>query len=100
LSNPYLVGAAILSAGLQGIEGKLDPGPPSKPDITAEEDPDFEKLASSLPEALADLEAEPATEEFFSKDFVTAYTAMRRNELSRFNDWVTDWERREYLEFF
>ena len=25
-----------------------------------------------------------------------AYSVMRRHELSRFNDWVTDWERNEY----
>ena len=31
---------------------------------------------------------------------VTAFSAMKRFELSRFNDWVTDWERNEYLEFY
>jgi len=29
-----------------------------------------------------------------------AYSVMRRHELSRFNDWVTDWEQNEYLEVF
>ena len=29
-----------------------------------------------------------------------AYLVMRRYELSRFNDWVTDWERQEYLELY
>lgn len=100
LSNPYLVGAGILSAGLKGIEDQLDPGPPSKPDVLAEEDPDFEPLPASLPEALHALESEPATKGFFSDDFVTAYSTMRRSELSRLNDWVTDWERQEYLESF
>jgi glutamine synthetase len=31
---------------------------------------------------------------------VTVYSAMRRYELSRFTDSVTDWERAEYLELF
>ena len=34
------------------------------------------------------------------KDFVTAYTTMRRYELQRFDDHVTDWERQEYVEVF
>jgi glutamine synthetase len=100
LSNPYLVGAALVASGLKGIEDGLSPPEPSKPGIPAEEDESLEKLPSSLPEALDALESEPATEDFFGREFITAYTAMRRYELSRFNDHVTDWERGEYLEMF
>ena len=46
------------------------------------------------------LEAEPATREFFGSEFITAYTRMRRYELSRVADHVSDWERMEYLELF
>jgi glutamine synthetase len=99
LSNPYLVGAALLSAGLAGIEQGLTPPEPSG-DAPAEEDGSLEPLPTSLPEALAALTAEPDTVEFFGKDFLTAYTTMRNHELSRFADWVTDWEREEYLELF
>jgi glutamine synthetase len=100
LSNPYLVGAALLSAGLKGIEDEIDPGPSSKPGVPAEDDPEFESLPASSAEALEALEAEPATKGFFSDEFVSAYTTMRRYELSRQNDHVTDWERNEYLELF
>jgi hypothetical protein len=31
---------------------------------------------------------------------VTAYSRMRRAEVSRFRDSVSDWERTEYLELF
>jgi glutamine synthetase len=99
LSNPYLVGAALLSAGLQGIEQGLKPPEPSG-DTPAEEDGSLEPLPSSLVEALGELESEPATKEFFGEEFLKAYTAMRRYELSRFADAVTDWERQEYLELF
>ena len=71
---------------------------PSKPGVPAEEDPSFEKLPIALEESLEALEQEPATKEFFGEEFVTVYSAMRRYELSRFTDWVTDWERAEYLE--
>jgi len=100
LANPYLIGAALLQAGLQGIEEQLEPGPTSKPGIPAEDDEDFEKLPGSIHEALAEFESEPATRAFFGEEFVRAYLVMRRYELSRFNDWVTDWERQEYLELY
>ena len=100
LSNPYLAGAALLSAGLQGIAEGLTPPEPSKPGMPAEEDPANEPLPASLPEALDALESEPRSAEFFGEEFLTAYLTMRRYELSRFNDWVTDWERQEYLEVF
>jgi len=100
LSNPYLVGAALLQAGLQGIADGLTPPEPSKVGVPAEEDPSNEPLPTSLPEALGALEAEPKAADFFGGDFLTAYLTMRRYELSRFSDWVSDWERQEYLEVF
>jgi len=100
LANPYLVGAALLQAGLQGIQDRIDPGPTSKPGIPAEDDEDFEKLPTSIHRALEEFEAEPKIRAFFGDEFVTAYLVMRRHELSRFNDWVSDWERQEYLELF
>jgi glutamine synthetase len=100
LSNPYLVGAALIQAGLRGIEDELPAPEPSRPGVPAEEDASFEPLPVELGESLDALEQEPATKEFFGEEFVTAYTTMRRYELSRFADWVTDWERTEYLEMF
>lgn len=100
LANPYLIAAALLQAGLQGVQDKLDPGPTSKPGLPAEDDDDFDKLPTSIHQALDDFENEPATRSFFGDEFVDAYLAMRRYELSRHNDWVGDWERQEYLELF
>jgi len=99
LSNPYLVGAALLSAGLAGIEQGLKPPPPSS-GAPAEDDPSLEPLPSSLAEALGELSGEPATKEFFGEEFLKVYTAIRGHELARFADSVSDWERQEYLELF
>jgi glutamine synthetase len=99
LSNPYLVGAAVLSAGLAGIEQGLTPPPPSS-GVPAEEDPSLEPLPTSLPEALGELAGEPATKEFFGEEFLKVYGAIRGHELARFADSVSDWERQEYLELF
>ncbi len=100
MSNPYLVGAALVQAGLRGIEEGLSAPEPSKRGVPAEEDDALEKLPTDLHESLDALEQEPATKDFFGEEFLTAYTTMRRYELSRSNDWVTDWERTEYLELF
>ncbi|HET8526174.1 MAG TPA: glutamine synthetase family protein [Actinomycetota bacterium] len=100
LSNPYLVGAALIQAGLRGIEDKLTAPEPSEPGVPAEEDDTLEKLPVDLSESLDVLEAEPATRDFFGEEFITAYTTMRRYELSRLADHVSDWERTEYLELF
>ncbi len=100
LSNPYLVGAALIQGGLRGIGEGLTAPDPSRPGVPAEEDDSLEKLPLELEGSLDALEQEPAMKEFFGEEFVTAYTTMRRYELSRFNDEVSQWERTEYLEMF
>ncbi|MGH2634680.1 MAG: glutamine synthetase family protein [Actinomycetota bacterium] len=100
LSNPYLVCAALVQAGLRGIEEGLTAPGPSRPGVPAEDDDSFEKLPTELEESLDALELDPAAKDFFGEEFVAAYTTMRRYELSRLADWVTDWERTEYLELF
>ena len=34
------------------------------------------------------------------EDLVKVFTTVKRFELARFNDHVTDWERNEYLEVY
>mgnify|MGYP000683987122 CR=1 FL=1 len=42
----------------------------------------------------------PVYADLLGKDFVTAYTIMRRHELARFRAHITDWESSEYLELY
>jgi glutamine synthetase len=51
-------------------------------------------------ESLEALEADERIAAALGDDFVTAYGVMRRHELSRFDDHVTDWERNEYVEIY
>ena len=78
-----------------GIADKLELEPPATP--PAEEDPSKPQLPTTVEESLALLE-EDADRRAPRHEFVTAYTAMRRHELQRFADHVTDWELEEYLE--
>ena len=98
LSNPYLACAALLAAGLLGIEDELELEPPARP--PAEEDESKEQLPTSIEESLGLLEGDERLVEVLGSEFVEAYTVMRRYELQRFADHVTDWEREEYLELF
>jgi glutamine synthetase len=98
LSNPYLVSAALLGAGLLGIAEELELGPPAQ--APAEEDESKAKLPTTVEESLALLEADEKMVDLLGSEFVQAYTVMRRHELQRFADHVTDWEREEYLELF
>ncbi len=98
LSNPYLASAALLAAGLLGMTGELELEPPARP--PAEEDETKEPLPTSLEESLQLLESDEKLVELLGSEFIEAYTVMRRHELNRLADHVTDWELEEYLEIF
>ena len=100
LSNPYLVMAAVLAAGLLGIENKLDPGAPSEAGVPAEDDPRFSALPTHLHAGLDALEQADDLRELLGDEFVRIYTTVRRYELARFEDHVTDWEREEYARVY
>lgn len=87
-SNPYLCFSAILMAGLDGIQNRIDPGEPQDKDLyelPAEE----AKLIKQVPGSLgAVLDALEADHEFllkgdvFTKDLLEAYIEYKRkNEL-------------------
>lgn len=93
-ANPYLVSAATLAAGYDGIRRKLDPGPPR-----TESDGDNGKpLPQSPEEALRALETNEIMTEFLSEDLIRAYTSSKRRELQSFHETVTDWEREQYVD--
>jgi glutamine synthetase len=96
MSNPYLAGAAVLAAGVIGIEDELELEPPAS--APAEEDASKPPLPTSVGESLAALEEDERMVDALGQEFVSAYTAVRRYELQRFDDHVTDWELEEYLE--
>jgi glutamine synthetase len=98
LSNPYLASAGLLGAGLLGVAEGLELEPPAR--APAEEDESKEKLPTTVEESLSLLEADEKIVDLLGAEFVQAYTVMRRYELQRFADHVTDWEREEYLELY
>jgi glutamine synthetase len=98
LANPYLVAAALLASGLLGITDRLELEPAAHP--PAEEDESKKQLPTTLEESLQLLTEDARITEMLGSEFVKAYTVMRRYELQRFADHVTDWELQEYLEIY
>ena len=98
LANPYLATAALLGAGLLGIAEELELEPPARP--PAEEDGSKPPLPTTPDESLRLLEKDEQIVELLGPEFVQAYTVMRRYELQRYADHVSDWELEEYLELY
>ena len=98
LSNPYITAAGVLAAGLLGIEA----GTPLRAGVEgpSEENEGLEKMAPNLDQALDNLEADSAFCNLLGADFVKVFTTVKRAELARFHDHVTDWERNEYMEIY
>jgi len=94
--NPYLVYAAALASGLDGIERRTEPPPIFEGDVyTAEDLPEVPK---SLRDATDLFEQSEFARSVFGEEVVQHYTHFFRTEQAAFDEAVTDWERQRYFE--
>ena len=100
LANPYLTLAAFLAAGIIGIEGKLKPPRASEFGKPAEDDPRWTPLPWTLHESLGALDASTELRSILGDEFVDIYLTVKRHELRRYEDHVSDWEINEYAELY
>jgi len=89
-ANPYLIIAASLASGLDGIENRLVP-----PEDHEKEAPQFPKTLDS---ALDYFEASALAREFFGEEFVKLFITLGRHEVELYNSAITDWEWNRYFE--
>ncbi|ELU10090.1 hypothetical protein CAPTEDRAFT_167530 [Capitella teleta] len=88
-SNPYLVMAATIAAGVDGIQNKIEP-------VTGE---GLEELPHSLDEALTLLEADEVLVEALGKDFVQMFCGIKRElEIEKLKDVCITEDREEDFE--
>ena len=89
-ANPYLAFAAMMMAGLDGVQNKIHPGDPSDKnlyDLPPEEDAKIPTVCSSLDQALDALDKD---REFltrggvFSNEMIDAYIELKMQEVTRF----------------
>jgi glutamine synthetase len=94
--NPYLGYAALLAAGLDGIENRTDPGPELVGN--AYEEAEAEPFPSSLREAVDLWEGSEFARQAFGEDVWRHYLNYGRTEQRLFDQVVTDYERRRMFE--
>jgi glutamine synthetase len=94
-ASPHLLGAALLAAGLHGVEEKLPLPDPQVGDADAA--PNTEKhTPHSLAESLEALAADDVLVDLLDRRLVDAFIELKRQENDRWLRAVTDWEQREY----
>jgi glutamine synthetase len=107
-ANPYLYMAANIAAGLDGMRRELDPPPPVEADPYVSQNP---MLPTSLADAIGALEKDTFYREAFGDTLVDYLLQMKKAENGRYEaaiaesplmdpQDVSDWEMREYFEFY
>lgn len=95
--NPYLAMAAVLAAGLHGVEQglKLDTPPITGTNQGAENIP---RAPRTLIETTRNFRQSTIARDWFGDDFVDHFAATREWEWRQWLDGVTDWELKRYFE--
>ena len=104
-NNPYLGGALVLAAGLEGIREKIDPGAPHTDNMYLKTPEELASLGVSyLPRTLAEavdaFEADPLSREVFGSLMADTFVQFKREEWESYMNHVSDWERERYLKFY
>lgn len=90
-ANPYLAFSALLMAGLDGIERRIDPGDAMETnlyDIPSERPGEFPMLCRSLREALDALEEDHdflRVDDVFPAELIESYIALKWTEVTRYD---------------
>jgi glutamine synthetase len=93
--NPYLAIAALIAAGLHGIEEGVELPPPLEGNAY---ESDAERFPSSLREAVAALEGSTTARAAFGDEMVDHYVNYGRIEQRLYDSVVTCWERERLFE--
>jgi glutamine synthetase len=108
--NPYLGAAAILAAGLDGIERGLDPGDPTS-ELNLHEVSEAERrelgiemLPANLLDATRELERDEVVRRALGttprEEYADYYIAVKRGEWQQAHEQITQWELDRYLQLY
>jgi len=100
--NPYLQFSAMLSAGMEGINKKIEPPEPIETDIyklsaTNRKKLGIGSLPENLAEALDELEKSDLMKEILGAHVWTHFLYIKGAEWDEYRIQVTDWEIEKYL---
>jgi glutamine synthetase len=103
--NPYLALAVMLAAGLDGIEQRLDPGPPVNKNIYKMSHRErrhlrIDELPGNLSEALDALEKDDLMRQTLGEHIFQHFIEAKREEWGDYIRQVSPWERDRYLKVY
>jgi len=86
-TNPYLLQAGILAAGIDGLEKKRNPGKPINVNMyeEAHKVKGAKKLPLSLPQALSNLDKSKVLKAAFGKEVINSYITLKNREIKKYN---------------
>jgi glutamine synthetase len=104
-ANPYLATAALIAAGLDGIDRKLDPGPACEDDLfklTLAEirSRDIALLPQDLNEATMALRADEVVCAALGETLTNQFIELKHAEWDEYRRHVSDWEMQRYAAMF
>ncbi|MCH7854913.1 MAG: type III glutamate--ammonia ligase [Proteobacteria bacterium] len=99
-TNPYLLQAAVVAAGLDGVANKRDPGKRVDLNMYTEQHKlrKVRKLPANLLDAIRLLDSSKVARKAFGDKFIDSYVKLKHQEWLRFTREVTPWEREHTLD--
>lgn len=99
-ANPYLLPAAAIAAGLDGIAHQRDPGPRYDNNMYTDPLPpgSVRELPKNLLHALHNLEKSEILAERMGQEFVASYLKLQHQRWQEYTGQVTPWERETTLD--
>ncbi len=93
-TNPYLLPAALIAVGLDGIEQTRDPGSRCDHNSYTEKSPaaTLQELPTNLLDALRSLESNSVLTEALGLNFVQSYLKVKQHELASYGSQISSWE--------
>ena len=92
-ANPYIMAAALLEAGLDGVEHHRHPGPPLSSNAYHDRVPEgMRSLPDNLLDSLRALERDTILTAGLGEDFTQSYLKLKHAEWRDFSSYVTKWE--------
>ena len=103
--NPYLVHAALIAAGLDGVERELEPGEPRNVNLytLSQEELDEQGIAilpQNLGEALDALAADTVLAQRIGSEIIDEFLKVKKMEWIEYSRHVSRWEVDRYIDFF
>lgn len=102
--NPYLAFSGILTAGLDGIKKKIEPGDPLREDMYELTDEEKRKhgigeLPTTLRDALDHLTTDEVIQKALGSHIYEAFMGLKTEEWNQYCLYVTPWEIMKYLDY-